>query len=97
MVFWQYIFSPVFGNSDVIISHVTTKLGMAIKVNEIFSLQIWITYVKQKESYGKLLLCFPPVPPEQYHCDIKVARSPAFSRSTNLESKLIEFFVFVKF
>ena len=27
----------------------------------------------------------------------KVARSPVFSRSTNLESKLIEFFVFVKF
>ena len=27
----------------------------------------------------------------------KVARSPVFLRSTNLESKLIEFFVFVKF
>ena len=27
----------------------------------------------------------------------KVARSPVFSRSTNLESKLIEFFVFVNF
>ena len=26
-----------------------------------------------------------------------VARSPVFLRSTNLESKLIEFFVFVKF
>ena len=26
---------------------------------------------------------------------IKVAGNPAFSRSTNLESKLIEFFVFV--
>ena len=28
---------------------------------------------------------------------LKVARSPVFLRSTNLESKLIEFFVFVKF
>ena len=37
MVFWQYIFSP-FLKSDVIISHVTTKLGVAIKVNEIYFL-----------------------------------------------------------
>ena len=29
--------------------------------------------------------------------NVKVARSPVFSRSTNLESKLMEFFVFVKF
>ena len=28
---------------------------------------------------------------------IKVAGNPVFSRSTNLESKLIEFFVFVNF
>ena len=28
---------------------------------------------------------------------LKVARSPVFLKSTNLESKLIEFFVFVKF
>ena len=28
---------------------------------------------------------------------IKVARFPVFSRSINMESKLIEFFVFVKF
>ena len=28
---------------------------------------------------------------------LKVARSPVFSRPTSLESKLIEFFVFVKF
>ena len=57
MVFWQYTFSP-FLESDVIISHVTTKLGVAIKVNETFPLQIWITYVKQKERYGKLVLLF---------------------------------------
>ena len=31
------------------------------------------------------------------HLALTVARSPVFSRSTNLESKLIEFFVFVNF
>ena len=35
MEFWQDIFSP-FLESDVILSHVTTKLGVAIKVNEIY-------------------------------------------------------------
>ena len=32
-----------------------------------------------------------------YFCFLKVAGNPVFSRSTNLESKLIEFFVFVNF
>ena len=31
------------------------------------------------------------------YCILKVAGNPVFSRSTNLESKLIEFFVFVNF
>ena len=32
-----------------------------------------------------------------FEMSLKVAGNPAFSRSTNLESKLIEFFVFVNF
>ena len=33
----------------------------------------------------------------QFRAKMKVAGNPAFSRSINMESKLIEFFVFVNF
>ena len=43
---------------DVIIGHVITKVGAVIKVDKISCLQIWITYVKCKESYGIRLHLF---------------------------------------
>ena len=37
------------------------------------------------------------VEPDGVHGRLKVARSPVFSRLTNLESKLIDFFVLLNF
>lgn len=63
--FWQCVFF-VFVNSDVIFGHRVTKVGIAIKVNEIcllFKLNLKNIFVKQKENHENLLLSvFPPVP-----------------------------------
>ena len=52
-------------------------------------------YIRQ--HFERIHLVIFVIPKGRYHPEIKVARYPAFSRSTNLESKLIVFFVLLKF